>query len=187
MSGSRPGAPTPPVPRLVTSRLLLRGWTPEDAGAYAALCADPEVMRHLGGPMDRVASWRQMALFAGHWSLRGYGLWAVERREDGVLIGRTGLWNPEGWPGLELGWTLARHAWGRGYATEAARAAMDWAWSALAAPELISLVAPANRLSARVAERLGMRHERELAWQGATVGIYTIRRPNVRVDTESGT
>ena len=169
--------PGPGIPQLATPRLELRAWRDEDLNAYAALCADPEVMRHLGGPIDRTASWRQMALFAGHWALRGHGLWAVERREDGALLGRVGLWRPEGWPGLELGWTLARHAWGDGYATEAARAARDWAWSALRAPRLISLIAPANAPSARVAERLGMRHERALEWHGGIVEMYAVERP----------
>jgi RimJ/RimL family protein N-acetyltransferase len=80
------------------------------------MCADPEVMRYLGDgqPPNRKDAWRQMALFIGHWALRGYGLWAIERKSDGRLIGRAGLWRPEGWPGLELGWALARASWGRG-------------------------------------------------------------------------
>jgi RimJ/RimL family protein N-acetyltransferase len=115
------------VPRLSTTRLLLRGWQESDLEAYAAMSADQEVMRYIGGVLEQAQSWRQMALHAGHWVLRGYGNWAVERQVDGVLLGRCGLWNPEGWPGLEVGWKLARHAWGQGYATEAARAAIDWA------------------------------------------------------------
>lgn len=71
-----------------------------------------------------------MALHCGHWALRGYGQWVVERKADATLLGRCGLWNPEGWPGLELGWKVARGAWGDGYATEAARAAMHWAFTA---------------------------------------------------------
>jgi RimJ/RimL family protein N-acetyltransferase len=91
------------APVLETERLWLRGWQPSDSEPYAAMAADPEVMRYVGGVLDPVESWRQMALFAGHWALRGYGLWALERKEDGALIGRAGLWNPEGWPGLEIG------------------------------------------------------------------------------------
>ncbi len=106
------------VPTLTTDRLTLRGWRDEDLDAYAEITADPEVMRFMGGAIDRARTWREMAVFAGHWALRGYGIWVVEC--DGVLIGRIGLWQPEGWPGLEVGWLLGRDAWGHGYATEAA-------------------------------------------------------------------
>jgi len=135
----------------------MRGWREEDLDAYAALVADPEVMLWLGGTQDRELAWRRgLALWVGHWELRGYGLWAVERKSDGVLLGRVGLWNPEGWPGVEVGWTLARHAWGQGYAYEAALAATDWAWANLPIDRLLSVIAPDNGRSRRVAERLGM-------------------------------
>ena len=165
------------VPRVTTPRLVLRGWREDDVDAYAAAAADPEVMRHLGGVLDRAEAWRQVGLHAGHWVLRGYGNWAVERREDGVLVGRAGLWNPDGWPGLEVGWMLARHAWGRGYATEAGRAAMAWAWATLAAPRLIALIAPGNAASARVAERLDMRPAGEDTIAGQAVRVFAAEQP----------
>lgn len=139
--------------------------------------ADPEVMRYLGGSLGRQQSWRQLALFAGHWTLRGYGIWAVERKEDGVLVGRAGLWNPEGWFGLEVGWTLARAAWGNGYATEAGRAAMDWAWTALDAPDLISVIHVDNVASQRVADRLRLRWVRDDTLNDQPVLIYGTERP----------
>ena len=165
------------VPRLETERLLLREWRASDVDAHAAMSADPEVMRYLGGVLGREQSWRQLATHAGHWTLRGYGNWAVERRADGVLLGRVGLWRPEGWPGLELGWKLARDAWGQGYATEAGRAAMEWAWSVLGAPRLISLIHPENARSRRVAERLGFELLREDTLAGGPVAVFGIERP----------
>jgi RimJ/RimL family protein N-acetyltransferase len=168
------------VPRLETPRLILRGWQPQDAEAYAAMSAELEVMRHLGGVLTAAQSWRVLALNAGHWVLRGYGQWAIERREDGVLLGRAGLWNPQGWPGLELGWVLTRHAWGHGYATEAARAVLEWTWGSLATERLISIIAPANAASIRVAERLGLEFEREDTLDGTPVHIYGIDRPGLR-------
>jgi RimJ/RimL family protein N-acetyltransferase len=143
------------APTLTTERLTLRGWRDDDLDAYAEITADPEVMRFMGGALDRAATWREIALFAGHWDLRGFGLWVVER--EGALIGRVGLWQPEGWPGLEVGWLLGKHAWGHGYATEAALATVGYAWDELGADRLISLIAPDNVASQRVAERLGMR------------------------------
>ena len=97
-----------------------------------------------------------MAYLVGHWVLRGHGVWAVEERGGGQLVGRVGLLFPEGWPGLEVGWLIARPHWGKGYATEAARAAMDWARAELDATHLISLIADDNERSERVAQKLGM-------------------------------
>ena len=172
-------APSPtPVPRLRTPRLLLREWQEGDLDAYAAFSADPTAMRFVGGAVDRAASWRQIAAMVGHWQLRGYGPWAVERAQDGELLGRVGLWNPEGWPGLEVGWTLARHAWGQGYATEAGRAAMEWAWSELGAPRLISVIHADNEASMRVARRLGMERLRDELLDGKPVTIFGRERPD---------
>jgi RimJ/RimL family protein N-acetyltransferase len=168
-----------PVPRLETARLVLRGWLPGDVEAHAAMSADPEVMRYLGGALDRSESWRRLATHAGHWVLRGYGNWAIERKADGVLLGRAGLWNPEGWPGLEVGWKLARHAWGHGYATEAAGAAIEWAWTVLNADRLISLIHPENTRSMRVAERLGLRPLRADVLAGRPVVVCGMERPTV--------
>lgn len=164
-------------PRLETARLILRGWRGDDFEAHAAMTADPDVMRHVGGIRDREQAWRQLAVHAGHWVLRGYGNWAVERKEDGVLLGRVGLWNPEGWPGLEIGWLLARNAWGQGYATEAAGAALDWAWGALDLERLISVIEHGNAASVRVAERLGMVRDGETTVSGQPVHVYAIQRP----------
>jgi RimJ/RimL family protein N-acetyltransferase len=169
----------PEIPTIETARLLLRPWREEDLDAYAEICADPAVMRYIGSgrPLERDEAWRQIALSIGHWELRGYGLWAVERREDSRLLGRVGLWQPEGWPGLENGWLLGRAHWGHGYATEAAAVAEEFAWTRVGAPELISLIQPDNQASRRVAERLGMQVHREDQLGATEVVVYRKLRP----------
>jgi RimJ/RimL family protein N-acetyltransferase len=162
-----------------TARLVLRAWRREDINPHAEMSADLEVMRYIGDgrTLDRGQSWREVAMHIGHWALRGYGQWAVERKADGASIGRAGLWNPPGWPGLEVGWKLARDAWGQGYATEAGAAAIGWTWENLDAEELISVIQPANAASIRVAERLGMDRLRETTLQGQDAVIFGLDRP----------
>jgi RimJ/RimL family protein N-acetyltransferase len=144
------------IPRLETERLAMREWRASDIDAFAKIYGDAEVMRYLGGePLARNDAWRNMASAAGHWMLRGYGLWVVERKSDAAVIGRVGLINAEGWPGLEVGWTLGRPYWGSGYATEAARAAMAYGFITQNTDKLISLIAPENKASQAVARRLG--------------------------------
>lgn len=142
------------------------------------MSADPQVMCYIGDgkTLDQAQSWREIAMHIGHWALRGYGQWVLESKEDGEFLGQAGLWNPPGWPGLEVGWKLARHAWGRGYATEAGRAAIEWAWQALDAQELISIIQPDNAASIRVAQRLGMTRLRESTVKGQHVVIFGIER-----------
>ncbi len=146
------------VPELRTGRLLMRGWRESDLDDWAAICADAEVMRWVGSPegLDREDAWHEMASFAGHWVLKGCGQWVLETLDGGELVGRAGLLFPEGWPGLEVGWLVARPHWGKGYAPEAAQAAMDWTRRQLGADHLISLIADDNERSQRVAEKLGM-------------------------------
>jgi RimJ/RimL family protein N-acetyltransferase len=142
---------------LETDRLVLRMLRESDLDAYAEMCGDPEVMRYIGDgqPLTRPLAWRNLAMMVGHWSLRGYGLWAAEERVSGVLVGRIGFWYPEGWPGFEIGWTLRRAFWGRGYATEGARVALGYAFTHLQQPQVLSLIHPYNAASIRVAQRLG--------------------------------
>jgi RimJ/RimL family protein N-acetyltransferase len=149
------------IPLLETDRLRLRGWRADDLDFVAGFMADPDVMRYLTGePVSRADAWRGLAGTIGHWALRGYGTWAVERKADSVLVGRVGLINPEGWPGLEVGWTLARPFWGCGYATEAAAAALRYAFLTQPVPKIISCIDPKNKASQAVAKRLGETIER---------------------------
>jgi RimJ/RimL family protein N-acetyltransferase len=115
-------------------------------------------------------------MMVGHWTLRGYGLWAVEERSSGALVGRVGFWNPDGWPGFELGWLLRRSSWGRGYATEAARAVLPLAFTQLEQPHVISLIHPENAASIRVARRLGERLLGPTEVMGKPALVYRITR-----------
>jgi RimJ/RimL family protein N-acetyltransferase len=167
---------------LETERLLLRHFRDDDIDAYAAMCADPLVMRYLGARsvLSRDDAWRQMAMFVGHWQLRGFGVWAVEERASGSLVGRVGLHFPEGWPDRELAWTLARPYWGRGFALEAARAALAHAFGSLGWHRVISMIDPDNRRSIRLAERLGERFEGEISLRGYRLSLYAIERESWR-------
>jgi len=165
---------------LETERMRLRMWRESDLDYYAAMSADPLVMRYLtpGGKMfTRADAWRSIAFFMGHWQMRGYGHWAVEEKASGRMIGRIGFLNPEGWPGFEIGWTLARPAWGKGYATEGARRALHYAFDELDQRHVISLIHPDNLPSMRVAERLGEKREGEARINETDVLVYGIDRP----------
>lgn len=143
------------IPHLETERLLLRGWRVEDFEPLAAIHNDPEVMRFLGGVQERGDAWRSLASLVGHWTLRGYGKWAVERKSDGAMMGRVGLINPEGWPALEVGWTLGKQYWGQGYASEAATAALNYGFLTQPVDRLVSCIDLDNVASQKVAQRVG--------------------------------
>jgi RimJ/RimL family protein N-acetyltransferase len=164
----------PAAPRLETARLRLRPFVEADWPAYAAMCADAEVMRHIGGggPQSREDAWRSIAAFLGHWALRGYGMYALEHRETGVLLGRVGYLDPPGWPGFELGWLLAREHWGHGYAREAASAALRHALEHMRRDRVISLIRPGNARSIAVAEAIGERLHGETVMLGSRALIY---------------
>jgi RimJ/RimL family protein N-acetyltransferase len=160
---------------LETERLILRMWREDDFEQYARICADPEVMRYLGGqPYSRLEAWRHMAFLIGHWQLRGYGHWAVEEKASGRLMGRMGFLNPEGWPGFEVGWTLGREHWGRGYASEGARRMLEYAFGEMGRDHVISLIHPENRASIKVAEKMGEKVEGQTEVLGVPVLIYGI-------------
>lgn len=144
------------IPVLETERLILRGFEPRDFEPLAGFLADPETARFIAArPMTREMAWRSLAASIGHWHLRGYGSWALERKSDGAFVGRAGMVHPEGWPALEIGWTLGRPYWGHGYATEAAAAAMRYAFLTQPVDRLISSIDKENYASQKVATRLG--------------------------------
>jgi RimJ/RimL family protein N-acetyltransferase len=142
-------------PTLETDRLLLRPPRGEDFDAYAEFSADPEAMKFLGGVVPRSIAWRAWSTIAGSWVLNGFSMFSFIEKESGRWVGRGGPWRPEGWPGTEVGWGIARWAQRRGYAKEAASAAVDWAFDALAWSEVIHCIEPHNTASIATAKSLG--------------------------------
>jgi RimJ/RimL family protein N-acetyltransferase len=173
------------APVLETVRLRLRQFR-EDFPTYQAWCANPDLMRYLGGrTFNTLEAWRHMAYVLGHWQLRGYGYYAVEEKASGRLVGRVGFTDSEGWPGFELGWTLAPEARGQGYAREAARLLLDYAFEHLERPHVMSLIHPENAPSIRVAEHLGQTVEGETEVLTMPVRIYGIDRERWRATRAS--
>lgn len=165
------------IPTLSTPRLILRPIQNSDVADYAAIWADPEFTRHIGGRADHDSIWHAMASNIGCWALTGVGPWSVVERATGQLVGRAGLWDEPGWPGIEAVWFIGRPWWGHGYATEAATEAISWAFAQR--PNLrrvISTIVPANDRSIRVAERLGMRLDRVEHLHGTDHCIFAIER-----------
>lgn len=141
---------------LRTKRLRLRQWRDDDLDAWAALNADPEVREHFAGVLTRAESEAAMVRYRQHFAREGFGLWAVETA-DVPFIGFTGLARPPFMPDVvEIGWRLARAHWGRGYATEAARAAARHGFEVLGLDEIVAFVVPANAASQQVMAKLGM-------------------------------
>ena len=161
------------IPQLQTERLVLRAFRDSDLDGFAAMMGDERVARWFGGhASDRAQAWRTMALFLGHWDLRGYGQWVAEDKASGSFVGRVGLWQPEGWPGLEVGWAIAPDLWGQGYATEGGRASVAWAFDELGVDEVISVTLPDNRASRRVMEKVGLDYDRTQDVAGHEQVIY---------------
>lgn len=149
------------APVLETARLLLRVPQAGDFDAFADFMADEESARFLGGAQPRSVAWRSFAAIIGSWPLRGFSLFSVIEKASGRWIGRVGPWQPEGWPGTEVGWGIVRDAGGRGYATEAAVATIDWAFETLGWNEVVHTIQPDNTPSKAVARKLGSRYLRE--------------------------
>ncbi|WP_454831219.1 GNAT family N-acetyltransferase [Pseudoxanthomonas wuyuanensis] len=143
--------------QLETERLILRPPQAGDFEPWAAFIADEEAARHIGGTQARPVAWRSFASVVGAWHLQGFAFFSVIEKNSGQWVGRVGPWQPEGWPGTEVGWSIAREHWGRGYAPEAAAAATGWAFAQLGWDEVIHTIAPDNHNSKAVAAKLGSR------------------------------
>lgn len=151
------------TPELRTARLLLRGWRADDLAPFAAMNADPLVMEHFPSLMTQADSDAMVDRIEAGFEEHGFGLWAVERVDTGVFIGFVGLSVP--WfeapfmPAVEVGWRLAAEYWHQGFATEAARASLGYAFDVVGLPEVVSFTAPENTASLAVMGRLGMTHD----------------------------
>ncbi len=170
------------APILETPRLRLRGFRASDLDAQWASMTDPEVMRFLGAaPQSREETWRKILGSPGLWALLGYGYWVAERREDGAYLGQIGFadFKRDMTPSIEdipeMGWIMARHAQGRGYATEAVLAALAWADEALGAREIVAIISHDNAASIRIAEKGGFSSREEAVYKGEPILLF--RRP----------
>jgi RimJ/RimL family protein N-acetyltransferase len=159
---------------LITDRLVLRRLRESDLDALAAVYAEPETMRFLGGPRTREDTRRRLGWMIAAHREQGFGLWATTLRGDGTLIGRCGIivQDVEGAIEHEIAYLLRSRWWGKGYATEAAAAIRDHARTELGFGRLISLIDPENAPSQAVARRIGMQHERDLAFEGRLTALF---------------
>jgi RimJ/RimL family protein N-acetyltransferase len=145
-------------PVLDTPRLLMRPPRGDDFDAWADFVADAAATRYLGGPVARSVAWRSFLTMAGAWAVQGFAMFSVIEKSSGRWVGRVGPWFPEGWPGTEVGWGIVSDCWGRGYATEAAIAAIDWVFDVLGWTEVIHVIDVDNAASQAVACKLGSRN-----------------------------
>lgn len=168
---------------LATPRLLLRHWLPGDSAAFARMNADREVMRHFPGPLDAGDSDALLRRIAGDLDERGWGLWALEERANGRLLGFTGLapvsFDAPFAPAIEIGWRMVRSHWRRGLATEAARAALAFAFDELTVTGVVSFTTVGNERSRAVMRRLGMTHDPADDFEHPLIPEGHLLRPHV--------
>ncbi|WP_114389946.1 GNAT family N-acetyltransferase [Notoacmeibacter marinus] len=169
-----------PSPNIETERLLLRGWRADDAALVAAIYADQQAARFIGGVKSREESWRTFASVVGHWHLRGFGFFVVQIARTGDAIGFCGPWFPEGWPEHEIGYAFLPSAHGKGYATEAVTESLRHAYDRLGWQTAISLIDPLNTASQAVAGRVGAVNSGEpfAVPAGTTVDIWRHLSPD---------
>lgn len=144
---------------LETERLWLRQWRAEDFDRFFEFYQNEPMSRYVGGLGTKEQAWRRLAMTIGHWSLRGFGYWAVEEKASRRLAGCVGLWHSATWPEIELGYWLMPDMHGKGYAREAGRKSLEFGFGELRCTTLVSYIHPDNEPSKRVAESLGGRFE----------------------------
>lgn len=169
--------------RIETPRLVMREWSDADAAPFHAMCNDPRVMEFLPSALTREDVAVVIARMNGFQREHGYCFWALERLEDGAFLGFCGIKpGPEGTPlhgHAEIGWRLAHHAWGKGYAREAAQASLDWGFGALDFPEIRAMTVPGNVRSWGLMERLGMERAADLDFEHPALGEDDPLRPHI--------
>jgi RimJ/RimL family protein N-acetyltransferase len=164
-----------------TERLVLRRWREEDGPGFAAMNADPEVMRYVGGVLDRAGSDALLARLEEGWRRDGYGRAAVEDAVSGELLGFVGLGPHRALPGeVEIGWRLVRRAWGRGLASEAAAVVRDLAFDDLGLARIVSVALPGNAASLAVMRRIGMRNWRDLTRESLPLTVHVMDAGDAR-------
>ena len=170
------------VPGIETDRLLLREWRDADVNAYARICADPQVMRFMLPPrgLTHAEAAYDVHNLREHWRVQGFGHWAVEEKATGRFVGRTGVKRHPDWPldphNTEVGWLYERRSWGKGYATEAARAAVAYCLEDLGRPEVISIAHPDNAASRRVMEKAGLALAGTMFWEARGLEVVWYSR-----------
>ena len=178
----RPGVTLaqPNGPVIETERLKLRPWRGADIAPNTAMLSDPGTARYIttdGKPVtDELTGWRNAAVIAGHWTLHGAGMFVVEEKQSGKFVGRVGPWSPPGWPGFEVGWGIARGFRGKGYAVEAARASIDWAFANFELDQIVHCIDSENLASQGVARRLGAKKDREIELFGHVADLWVTPR-----------
>jgi len=166
------------IPSLNTERLLLRAFEKDDLDPFAAMVSNLEVMQlatYDGNTMTRTRAWNWLCLMLGQWYMRGFGIWGIEEKSTGELIGRIGLQFFDQFEDVELVWMLAKSAWGKGFASEGARAAIDHGLNTLALPRIAAVIHQENKPSIRLAERLGMEMEKEVERKEILFYQYVIK------------
>jgi RimJ/RimL family protein N-acetyltransferase len=178
----KPGATLAQItgPVAETERLILRPWRSDDIAANTAMLGDPVAGRFITADnkpiTDAFAGWRNAAIMAGHWALYGIGMFVVEEKRTGAFVGRVGPWRPPGWPDFEVGWGIAPDFRGKGYAVEAARAAIDWSFSTFDIDRIAHCIDRENVASQGVARRLGARIDREIDLFGHVADLWVTDR-----------
>jgi RimJ/RimL family protein N-acetyltransferase len=169
----RPGVTLPlwHCPMIETKRLILRQWRASDVVPNTAMLSDPPTARFITAD-----GWRNAAIMAGHWVLNGVGMFVVEEKSSGQFVGRVGPWFPPSWPGFEIGWGLAKEFRGKGYALEAAHAAINWSFATFELDRIIHCIDRENEASKAVARRLGASIEGETTLIGHAADVWVTRR-----------